>query len=61
MRPKFLEDHEVRNIPQGMTAKRPLYEGRLKSNAHMLVEREQNQIARSGKKYMKVRVLYREG
>jgi hypothetical protein len=30
------------------------YEGRLKSNAHMLVEREQKQIARSGKKYMKV-------
>jgi hypothetical protein len=31
-----------------------IYVGRLKSNAHMLVEREQKQIARSGKKYMKV-------
>jgi hypothetical protein len=27
-----------------------LYVGRLKSNAHMLVEHEQKQIARSGKK-----------
>jgi hypothetical protein len=33
------------------------YVGRLKSNAHMLVEREQKQIARSGKKYMKVQFL----
>jgi hypothetical protein len=33
------------------------YVGRLKSNAHMLVEREQKQIARSVKKYMKVQFL----
>jgi hypothetical protein len=34
-----------------------MYVGRLKSIAHMLVEREQKQIARSGKKYMKVQFL----
>jgi hypothetical protein len=43
-----------------LTIRRDLfYVGRLKSNAHMLVEREQKQIARSGKKHMKVQCIGR--
>jgi hypothetical protein len=39
---------DVGDICGGVTTER-YYVGRLKSNAHMLAEREQKQIARSGK------------
>lgn len=37
-----------------------IYEGRLESNEHMLVEHEQTQITKSRKTYIKVQLLATE-